>query len=166
MGHRAFGPCDFEGNFDVDLYEKTILKLFGGFEFLTSEGRSIAPKSAKSRTLLALLATSQSGSRGRLWLQKRLWPDSDAEKAAMSLRQALSEIRRALGAHRELLWADRRYVGLDLDRIGLVAQGPGEVFLEDVGGFAAKGLCGWLEEMRQDAVTCDADTPVLTAKVG
>ena len=71
---------------------KLKLHLHGRFRFETADGEDIAPKSAKSQALIALLVTSETGGRGRLWLQKRLWPGKEAEKASTSLRQALSEI--------------------------------------------------------------------------
>ena len=66
---------------------KLRLYLYGRFRIESDEGVDLAPKSAKSQTLLALLATSETGGRGRLWLQKRLWPNKDAQKASTSLRQ-------------------------------------------------------------------------------
>lgn len=128
------------------------LNLHGRFAFHAADGRDIGPKSAKSQALIALLATSERGGRGRLWLQKRLWPGSEPEKAAISLRQSLSEIRRALDQDRDLLQSDRRSVMLDLERIELLDAEPGSEFLEGVGlSKAAHGLGDWLERHRKPA---------------
>lgn len=108
------------------------LCLYGRFRLETAAGEDRAPKSAKSQVLVALLATSETGGRGRLWLQKRLWSGKETCKASTSLRQALSEIRRALGGNRDVLLADRRSVALDLDRIELVPGAPGAEVLEGI----------------------------------
>lgn len=108
------------------------LKLYGRFRFETEEGLDVTPKSAKAQALIALVATSDGGSRGRLWLQKRLWPNSPPDRASVSLRQCLSEIRRALGPSRDLLHADRRSVSLPLDEIAFAPPLHGEEFLEGI----------------------------------
>ncbi|MDD9976178.1 MAG: SARP family transcriptional regulator, partial [Boseongicola sp.] len=69
--------------------EKLIMHLYGRFRLLDQEGTDFAPKSAKAQALLALVATGDSGSRGRLWLQKKLWPNSESDRASVSLRQCL-----------------------------------------------------------------------------
>ena len=131
--------------------DKAVLNLYGRFSFVASDGRDIAPKSAKSQALLALVATSDGKGRGRLWLQKRLGPRSDPERAAISLRQALSEIRRALEEDRDLLFSDRRSVSLDLSRITIAAAAPGAEFLEGLGlSEAENGLGDWIQRQRQE----------------
>ncbi|MEQ9038437.1 MAG: hypothetical protein RIE24_08800 [Silicimonas sp.] len=130
--------------------KKFILVLYGRFTFTAPDGRDVAPKSAKSQALVALVATSEGKGRGRLWLQKRLWPNSDPERAAVSLRQSLSEIRRALDEDRDLLISDRRSVSLDLTRIDIAPALPGAEFLEGVGlSGADHGIGDWLERQRQ-----------------
>ena len=109
------------------------LALYGQFRMTSASGSDLAPKSAKSQALLALLATSDTGSRGRLWLQNKLWPKSDRERASVSLRQALSEIRRALGLYRDVLSADRRSVSLAQARICIADRLEGQEFLEGIG---------------------------------
>ena len=136
-----------EGEKQLNLY------LFGRFRLETTDGVDVAPKSAKSQALLALLATSDTGGRGRLWLQKRLWPEKPAEKASTSLRQSLSEIRRNLGDHRDLLKADRRSVTLDLDQICQAAGRPEDEFLEGIQLVEGDhGLEEWLERVHQRAL--------------
>lgn len=134
----------------MSLDARARLKLHGRFSFLAGDGRDIAPRSAKSQVLVALLATSERGGRGRLWLQKRLWPNSDPAKAAISLRQSLSEIRRGLGEDRELLMSDRRSVSLDMGQIQTDVPKPGAEFLEGVGlSNADHALGDWLERQRR-----------------
>ena len=125
------------------------LYLFGRFRLENADGASLAPKSAKSQTLLALLATSDTGGRGRLWLQKRLWPGKTPEKTSTSLRQALSEIRRHLGKHRDILRADRRSVTLDLDLVETMPAQPGDEFLEGIQLIEGDhGVSDWLDHHR------------------
>ncbi|MEO0915456.1 MAG: transcriptional regulator, partial [Pseudomonadota bacterium] len=125
---------------------KLRLHLYGRFRIETANGANRAPKSAKSQALIALLATSDTGGRGRLWLQKRLWPGKAPDKASTSLRQALSEIRRALDEERVCLHSDRRSVTLDLEMVELVPAGPGSEFLEGIQLLDGDhGLADWLE---------------------
>lgn len=134
--------------------DKAVLNLYGRFSFVAADGRDIAPKSAKSQALLALVATSEKNGRGRLWLQKRLWPRSDSDRAAISLRQALTEFRRSLDEDRDLLIADRRSVALDLSRIDIAAPAPGAEFLEGLGLSATEnGLGDWIQRHRDEAAT-------------
>ncbi|MEM8802106.1 MAG: hypothetical protein AAGF55_06195, partial [Pseudomonadota bacterium] len=140
------------------------LYLFGRFRLETMEGEDVSPKSAKSQALLALLATSETGGRGRLWLQKRLWPDKPAEKASTSLRQALSEIRRHLGDHRDLLEADRRSVTLNLEQISQVPGRPEDEFLEGIQLVEGDhGLEEWLERNRAEPVPAPPPGPATSA---
>lgn len=134
--------------------DKARLTLYGRFRFEDGEGRDIAPKSAKAQTLVALLATSETGGRGRLWLQKRLWPRSEAEKASVSLRQALSEIRRCLGDARDLLTADRRSVNLALTDITIVPTDSGAEFMEGVALIDGDhSVADWLARHRAPATS-------------
>ena len=138
-----------------------VLNLYGRFDFRAPDGRDIGPKSAKAQALIALLATSDGKGRGRLWLQKRLWPNSDPEKAAVSLRQALSEIRRALGEDRDLLISDRRSASLVMSRIVLQPPREGAEFLEGVGlSGADHGLEDWLRKHREGAAGHDSAAPL------
>ncbi|MEO0945023.1 MAG: hypothetical protein AAFY06_09290 [Pseudomonadota bacterium] len=142
------------------------LYLFGRFRLETMDGEDVSPKSAKSQALLALLATSETGGRGRLWLQKRLWPEKPAEKASTSLRQALSEIRRHLGDHRDLLEADRRSVTLNLEQISQVPGRPEDEFLEGIQLVEGDhGLEEWLERNRAEPVPAPPSGPATQAEV-
>ncbi|MCG6884589.1 MAG: hypothetical protein LJE62_12625 [Silicimonas sp.] len=132
---------------------KLRLYLYGRFRVETEGGDNRAPKSAKSQALIALLATSETGGRGRLWLQKRLWPGKASDKTSTNLRQALSEIRRNLGEARDILLADRRSVTLDLAHIELVPAAPGSEFLEGIQLIEGDHQIGdWLDHHRSVAV--------------
>ncbi len=134
------------------------LALYGRFQMVDASGIEIGPKSAKSQALLALLATSETGSRGRLWLQNKLWPNSDREHASVSLRQCLSEVRRALGRYRDVISADRRSVSLALDRLSLGDRCEGQEFLEGISlNDGDHALGDWL--MRERA---QIQAPVMT----
>ena len=141
------------------------LHLYGRFHIVDETGEDFTPKSAKSQALVALLATSETQSRGRLWLQKKLWPGGDRARSSVSLRQALSEIRRAFGEHREVLIADRRSVALDPEHVTIASRLDGQEFLEGIGlDAAAHGLTGWLERGRSDAAPMPVSAPAIPSK--
>jgi len=125
------------------------LHLSGRFRILTDSGEDIAPKSVKSRGLLALLATTQDLKAERYWLQQMLWSDRGYEQGASSLRQALTEIRRALGAHAGLLEADRRLVMLNPTQLKINDPIPAtQTFLSGL-NIRDPAFTGWLEEARR-----------------
>jgi tetratricopeptide (TPR) repeat protein len=123
------------------------IHLNGPFQVLGPDGRNMAPKSAKAQGVLALLATSPNGARGRRWLQDRLWSDRGPEQGAQSLRQALSEIRRAFGWSRDRL-EGRTVIALDpaLVRVATDDAANGE-FLEGIDVRDA-GFEAWLAAER------------------
>lgn len=136
------------------------LGLWGRFRLVDVDGVSLAPGSAKARALIAMIAISESGSRGRLWLQRKLWSRSERDRASVSLRQALSEVRRALGPARGLLQADRRSVSLDMDKIEVVARQGDQEFLEGIGlGDRDLVLAKWLDRERNDPASVATDAP-------
>lgn len=92
---------------------KSLVSLCGPFHIRHGEAGDITPRGEKARAMLALLATSPSGSRARIWLQDRLWSDRGREQGAANLRQTLSEIRKCLAPAPGLLRADRKIIGLD-----------------------------------------------------
>jgi hypothetical protein len=125
------------------------LCLFGRFALTDANGACRAPKGAKAQALIAMVVKSETGSLGRLWLQKKLWANSDSDRASVSLRQALSEVRRALGPAREVLIADRRSVSLDLAIIDLVPRQGHQEFLEGSRlGNRDHVLAKWLDRER------------------
>lgn len=105
--------------------------LTGRFRVEGESGLDVTPQSAKAQGLLALVATDSRMTRGRAWLQDKLWSESEAEKGAGSLRQALVHIRRSFGADAGVLASDRQIVRLDPTRIELDRTTPGE-FMEGI----------------------------------
>lgn len=100
------------------------IRLIGPFRLLSKDGEDLTPRSAKGRALLALLATAPEYSRGRKWLQEKLWSGRMAEQASSSLRQALLNIRRTLGEHQDVLQTDRNYVSLKVDAVAVDIDDP------------------------------------------
>lgn len=89
------------------------VRLIGNFQVLDGEGQDVAPRGAKARALVAMLALTSGGRRRRRWIESRLWSDRGPEQASGSLRQALMEIRKALGPAAACLRADRDEVILE-----------------------------------------------------
>src|SRR5262245_34225333 len=73
------------------------LRLLGGFDLRSGDGRDLTPSGRKVRALLACLALSRSTPWPREKLMALLWSDRGEEQARASLRQALADLRRALG---------------------------------------------------------------------
>jgi DNA-binding SARP family transcriptional activator len=95
--------------------------LLGSLRVLAPDGTTLTPKRQKAKALLALIATSERGSRSRTWLCDKLWSDKRPEQALISLRQTLTEIRQSLG-----IWAN------DLLQIGRydIRLNPGRVKID------------------------------------
>jgi DNA-binding SARP family transcriptional activator len=78
-----------------------------------ASGRSILPRSRKTRAVLAVLALAAPKSILRTRLTGLLWSQRAREQARGSLRQAVHELQRALGASAStLLHADRNHLVL------------------------------------------------------
>jgi TolB-like protein/DNA-binding SARP family transcriptional activator len=73
------------------------LRLLGGMEIITADGRNITPTGKKLRGLIACLALAPRGGWPRERLMTLLWGDRDEEQARASLRQGLAELRRSFG---------------------------------------------------------------------
>ena len=99
------------------------LRLFGGLELSSSEGRALDSvlTQPKRVALLAFLATSPQRFHRRDTLLALFWPELDQEHARAALRQALHSLRRALdtdvlasrgdeevGVDEQALWCDVR----------------------------------------------------------
>lgn len=131
--------------------ERFRVHFFGTFSVIAPGGQDIAPKGAKAKALLALLAEAENMRRGRRWLEARLWSDRGQEQASGSLRQTLMTIRSALGEHASLLGSDRNDVWLDAKRVETDLESPaansGREVLEglDVRDDAFED---WLRELR------------------
>jgi DNA-binding SARP family transcriptional activator/TolB-like protein len=87
------------------------LRLLGGFQITTADGRDVTPPGKKLRALVACLALPPDRGWSRERLTELLWGDRDEEQARASLRQALAELRRLLGD--ASLLADRETVAFD-----------------------------------------------------
>jgi TolB-like protein/DNA-binding SARP family transcriptional activator len=88
------------------------LRLLGGLEIRTADGRDVTPPGRKIRALLACLALSPGAGWSRGQLTALLWGDRDEEQARGSLREALVKLRRCMGEPSPLQ-ASRETVGLD-----------------------------------------------------
>ena len=108
---------------------KPKLYLTGPFRLESSEGDQVKVSSAKAQAVIAMVATSGKGERGRAWLQSKLWSDRGPEQASGSLRQTLTLLRRVLKPTGVKLDADRRRISLDLDTFDIEVGGGGD-FLE------------------------------------
>lgn len=73
------------------------LHLFGAFELLDPEGRSVRLQTRKVEGLLGLIAMNRSLGISRDEACEILWPDRPLEVQRASLRQALTQLRRSLG---------------------------------------------------------------------
>ena len=115
----------------------------GPFAVRSADGADLAPRAAKACGVLGLLALAPARSRGRRWLEERLWSNRAPDQASGSLRQALTEIRRALGPHAGALRTDRRMVSIDAEA---VSEPQGEL-LEGI-GVRDPGFRSWLSQAR------------------
>ncbi|MBC7807218.1 MAG: tetratricopeptide repeat protein [Akkermansiaceae bacterium] len=86
------------------LVSPLVLRLFGAFDARIGESPLPPLRSRKGLHLLALLALRQGRGVEREWLAGILWPDSDGDRARVSLRQTLTDLRTALGPHACLLY--------------------------------------------------------------
>ena len=138
-----------------------IINLWGAFSITDTNGRDLTPKLAKSQALVALLASSRSGTQNRSWIQSRLWSDRSKEQANGSLRQALAILRRSLGDMADVLVSNRQRISLDLNRITLTEPEPGEEFLAGL-DIRDEEFEDWL---RQERATREPDLPYSDAPV-
>ena len=139
------------------------LSLFGQMRAVEASGRSVLPRSRKTRAVLAILALASPRPVLRSRLTGLLWSQRAKEQARGSLRQSVHELQRALGqGTANLLHADRNYLilfenGLWVDvrvTAGATATDPQglEVFrptlLDDLEGIDP-AFDRWLAEQRQ-----------------
>jgi TolB-like protein len=137
------------------------LKLIGPFGLFGGNGGRIEITSRKSRALIALLALSPGGSRGRNWIQAMLWGSRFREQAQASLRRELATLcsvleERGAGSllERTTSWIrlDLEAVDVDVLSLGLVpreqsASSDG-AFLEDVALSDCPEFQDWLQAQR------------------
>jgi DNA-binding SARP family transcriptional activator len=87
------------------------LSLFGQMRAVEASGRSVLPRSRKTRAVLAILALASPRPVLRSRLTGLLWSQRAKEQARGSLRQSVHELQRALGQGTgNLLHADRNYL--------------------------------------------------------
>jgi len=88
--------------------------LFGRMRLDDTAGRSILPRSRKTRALLAILALSPGRAVLRTQITALLWSLREKEQAHASLRQAVHELHQAFSAAGPgLLRTDRNHLALD-----------------------------------------------------
>lgn len=110
------------------------IRMFGSFQVRDNLGRSLLPRGAKTRALIALIVTSEEMSRRRDWIQDLLWSDRGPEQRASSLRQALVELRKCWADCPNAVNADRQTIWFDPERVRLdrTETKEGRIFLEDI----------------------------------
>ena len=90
------------------------LRLLGGFEARSAQGRSIDVPAQKNRALLAILALSPDACQSREKLASLLWSDRGDRQARDSLKHSLTSLRHSLTVTPPLVVTDRECVKLDL----------------------------------------------------
>src|SRR5262245_69898 len=95
------------------------VRLLGGLQVRTAEGRDVTPSGKKVRALLARLALPPGTVLPRERLTTLLWGDRDEEQARGSLRQSLAELRRQIGA--AALHTTRESIALDAGAVAVDA---------------------------------------------
>ena len=159
--HRNVLP---EGADQADSTEPLLrLSLFGAMQLQDPSGRSVLPRSRKTRAVLAVLALSESRPVLRTRLTGLLWSRRENEQARASLRQSVHELQVALGPRAgRILRADRNHLSVLHDRLwvdvrALAAATVSQpqcldlfqrTLLEDLIGLDA-AFDRWLEEERQ-----------------
>jgi TolB-like protein len=95
------------------------LDLLGTFGLFTPSGQRIEISSRKAIALVAMLALSPGGTRGRKWLQTMLWGTREDAQAQSSLRRELSTLAQLLNRHGagDLLIRNNQRVGLVVERL-------------------------------------------------
>lgn len=104
------------------------LQLFGSVQAWVGDAPIPRLRTRKGYLLLALLALRGGGALSRDWLIGTLWPESDQESGAMSLRRALHDLRAALGEAAAVLESpDKRHLRFnpalaEVDALAFTAQ--------------------------------------------
>jgi DNA-binding SARP family transcriptional activator len=139
------------------------LTLFGSMQAQDASGRSVLPRSRKTRAVLAVLALAGPRKVLRTQVTGLLWSRRENEQARASLRQSVHELRSALGPRIGiLLRADRNHLQLLDDQLWVdarvllaatVSQPDGleqfqQTFLDDLAGLDS-AFDHWLEDERQ-----------------
>jgi DNA-binding SARP family transcriptional activator/TolB-like protein len=99
------------------------IALFGRMQVDDAAGRSILPRSRKTRALLAILALSPDRMVLRDQITGLLWSLREKEQGRASLRQAVHELQQSLGISGSgLLDADRNHLALNGSRLWVDAH--------------------------------------------
>src|SRR4030095_12453560 len=113
---------------DTEIGPLWTLRLLGGLEVRTADGRDVTPPGRKTRALLACLALPRGSAWSREQLTALFWGDRDEEQARGSLREALVKLRRCLGepspvqASRETIALDPAVIGVDAVEFARLAK--------------------------------------------
>ena len=133
---------------ETSIAPRLTLRLLGGLEVRTADGRDVTPPGRKSRAFLACLALPSGSAWPREQLIALLWGDRDEEQARGSLREALVKLRRCMGeptpvtATRETVSLDRGIVSIDVVEFCEMAKaGELEHASELYRGELLEGLC-------------------------
>lgn len=92
--------------------------MLGRFEVVSPDGAPATFRSRKVGSLLAILALNKGREIANSTLQELLWPESDGDRQAQSLRRAVADLRQAMpvgDAGRSIVHADHGRVGLAPD---------------------------------------------------
>src|SRR4030095_10468125 len=113
---------------DTEIGPLWTLRLLGGLEVRTADGRDVTPPGRKTRALLACLALPRGSAWSREQLTALFWGDRDEEQARGSLREALVKLRRCMGepsplqASRETVALDPAVIGVDAIELARLAK--------------------------------------------
>ena len=137
--------------------------MFGRMQAQNGAGRSILPRSRKTRALLAILALSPNRAVLRSQITAFLWSHREKEQGRASLRQSVHELRRTLAAAGPgLLRTDRNHLALNdadvwVDALALMQATPSRTeslglfdvpLLEDLQGLDS-AFDGWLADQSE-----------------
>lgn len=120
----------------------------GRFSVKAADGTDLTPPFRKERALVALLAMAPDRRQTRAWLQAMLWSEKSPEKAATSLRRALSNLKKHLGDHAAMLDSNRLEIWLaDAVAVDREASSPQAELLEMVEA-PDPAFDDWLRDLR------------------
>src|SRR5262249_31369725 len=108
------------GEMEASIVPLLTLRVLGGLEVRTADGRDVTPPGRKMRALFACLALPPRATWWRAQLIALLWGDRDEEQARGSLREALVKLRRCMGEPSPLQ-ANRETIALDLSVVSVDA---------------------------------------------
>lgn len=109
------------------------IDLFGPMRVIDAAGKDLTPHGQKARAILAMVLSSENGSRSRVWLADHLWSDKPRDLALSSLRQSLREIRKGLPPGlADAVSADMFTVSVDRSRMLVRPRSGNDDFLEGI----------------------------------